>query len=100
MLVHWNSIETKNLESLIDNVFFVSSSLSCDAADSKGQPSDDCEEHWTQRSAYQAVKDPHQSSQAGWCRYYDKLSLILFFFLTILITVYYLMYGPSHPRVL
>lgn len=57
----------------------VSSSVSCDAADSEGKPSDDGEEHWTQWSAYQAVKDPHQPSQAGWCMYYDKLSLILFF---------------------
>lgn len=92
MLVHWNSIEPKiwslrlysnspgcSFWAFSTDVFFVSSSVSCDAADSKGQPSDDCEEHWTQRSAYQAVKDPHQSSQAGWCRYYDKLSLILFF---------------------
>lgn len=81
----------------------VSSSVSCDAADREGQPSDDGEEHWTQWSAYQAVKDPHQPSQAGWCMYYDKLSLFFlnkFLFLDNFITVYYLMYRTHHPRVL
>lgn len=81
-------------------LLILSSSVSCDAAYGEGQATVDGEEHWTQRSASQAVKDPHQSSQAGWCMCHDEpLVLILFeefFFFDNLITVYCLMYIHTH----
>lgn len=67
--------------------WILSSSVSLDAAYGEGQTSVDGEDHWTQRSESQAVKDPHQPSQAGWCKCQDK-PLIFSFVFDNLITVY------------